>query len=55
MLFFRHVYILLWKNFLLKKRAWGSTLLEILLPLVVGLAMISIRGAVKKENTQPSN
>jgi hypothetical protein len=48
--FLMHLRALLKKNFLLKKRAWKTTLFEIFLPVLLVLALIGLRAAIKRED-----
>lgn len=47
--------ILMWKNRLLKQRQWISTLSEILLPVLIMLVLVAIRGVVSRENSPAQN
>ncbi|XP_046358771.2 phospholipid-transporting ATPase ABCA3-like [Haliotis rufescens] len=49
MAFFRQLRLLMWKNFLLKRRKICVTVFEILLPLLVGVIFFSMRFLVKIE------
>lgn len=44
---------LMYKNWLLKKRRWKSTCFEILLPVLIMLVMVGIRGVIKRDNFGP--
>ncbi|GAB5368462.1 hypothetical protein AAMO2058_001321300 [Amorphochlora amoebiformis] len=53
--FFRQWYALMWKNWHMKKRLYCSTLFEIGLPVLIILIVVSIRGAVAREDKEISH
>ena len=62
--FCRHLGVLLWKNWLLKRRTWLTTFLEIALPVFIMAIIVAIRGAISStdyavdlhvEDSQPFN
>ncbi len=46
--------LLFWKNWVLKKRSWGSTLFEFVIPLVAIFLLLLIRYEVDIEDIQQS-
>lgn len=45
----RHTRLLLWKNYVIKKRSYKSTCAEFLLPILIGVALIGIRELIDVE------